>query len=537
MKMLGAGRGILSLITKESDLDEATVGTEDHLSSSTLLYDESPDALISSLYAQLNLKGTTMQINPKQNMKEQCKPHESEENVDHNNSTTSAAANDCFGSNGHVFDKSIQMRNIGSKSLPQLKKSLSLPEIYSESWRSMEVTEEYPNVPKFLSTMKENQILRENLMKLKTKNSEIIAINHDWDKSYISLIQQHAELQKQFQKHTEQFTMEVTKKEEEKNRLKMKLERFFNEGSLDEKNLLADEKEEKNKILKREQAAIQTAKDFQFKCQHLDHLLRHTNQQKINLEREVQRLSQCVETQQPQSIGNKGDSFGLCMDKNEIDLLRQQLQTYVEDFNAEKNEKQRLLQENSDLKIELAAKMDENQHLKTQLEIYEKDFARQREKRIQELRKSNQISGSFLSPKFDNNTTGEDEVQSSEYNVMNIEKDMLNRVGSLETRTVHTAWSTTCYNSGGNNNNGLPSSNLSPYPNTQQPMSHPSYLLPRSARPHTFLNTDSISNQFLNEKAMRDRGILSRSIPKKSDNYSNFNNKINSTNSCWSYFG
>ena len=35
--------------------------------------------------------------------------------------------------------------------------------------------------------------------------------------------------------------------------MKAKLERFINEGSLDENTLLAEEREEKNKILKREQ--------------------------------------------------------------------------------------------------------------------------------------------------------------------------------------------------------------------------------------------------------------------------------------------
>lgn len=56
--------------------------------------------------------------------------------------------------------------------------------------------------------------------------------------------------------------------------MKTKLEQFINEGSIDEKALLIEEKEEKNKILQREQAALQTMKEYQMKFQHMELVLR-----------------------------------------------------------------------------------------------------------------------------------------------------------------------------------------------------------------------------------------------------------------------
>merc|ERR1712080_210699 len=132
-------------------------------------------------------------------------------------------------------DAFITMEN----TMPRLQKASSVPQINSHSESQTHKQGPVPNTQLLGNVMQENQILRENLLKLKTKNTEIIAINHDWDKSYNALVQQHAELQKQFQKHNEQLNSEITKKEEEKNRMKMNLERFFNEGSLDEKQLLA----------------------------------------------------------------------------------------------------------------------------------------------------------------------------------------------------------------------------------------------------------------------------------------------------------
>merc|ERR1712025_1292829 len=110
--------------------------------------------------------------------------------------------------------------------MPRLQKASSVPQIHSGSPRRKKTSEANPLPDPMIlgNLMQENQILKNNLVKLKEKNIEIIAINHDWDKSYNTLVQQHTDLQKQFQKSNEQLSAEIAKKEEEKNRMKAKLE-------------------------------------------------------------------------------------------------------------------------------------------------------------------------------------------------------------------------------------------------------------------------------------------------------------------------
>lgn len=324
--------------------------------------------------------------------------------INHNKEHMNPFAKDIIKKEIETLNKneaSLVNENNSCEDMPRLQKASSVPALHSQ--KRIKTSDAGPVLDPIMlgNLMQENQLLKENLLKLKDKNLEIISINHDWDVSYNNLLQQHRELEKQFQMTCENLKNELLKRDEEKERLKTKLEQFINEGSLDEKTLLIEEKEEKSKILQREQAALQTVKEYQMKFQQFQHVIRQSNEQKNHMERELQRLTMCLENQQqPQKnfAGARDSPTNLQhpnFDKsNEVELLQQQLQMYVEDFDAEKNEKKRILKENEEIKQRLTVIRDDNEHLRRQLQLYERDFSREREKRIQLMRKSNHMSRS-----------------------------------------------------------------------------------------------------------------------------------------------
>jgi len=172
-------------------------------------------------------------------------------------------------------------------------------------------------------------------------------------------------------------------------------------------SLLVEGRTEREMLHKREQSALVAAKEMEMRCMYLQNALQHESQQRSILQSELQRLTLLIEKNYSMGSNNipssPNGSFGNGMNsnsnplenhnnnadiRNQMELLKQQLNLYKEDFNMEKCEKEKLLNENEQIRIKLNEMREEREHLLKQLQIYEEDFYRERQKRIQLMRKS-----------------------------------------------------------------------------------------------------------------------------------------------------
>ena len=278
----------------------------------------------------------------------------------------------------------------------------------------------------------ENKALKGIIKQLEDEKKKIVDINHSWDEQYQKLSIQMKEILSAKEK-------ELSIKQEEISRLQKKIETLiseYTEGSnfsnmtlsnksdsnddysnkgiphdsdvpnndyiASMKQLIVDLKEE-NKALKRvEQMHQQQIKETHIRYQWYEQRIQQDGSTKTFLEQEVHKLSKEVHRLSTW-IGRKYevDPMNIIdgrmtgskpipatnVDNQECELLKQQLQVYKEDFGQEKQEKEKLKLENNQLLTEIQDWKEKCAHFLHQLKNYEDDFRRERDKRIELMKK------------------------------------------------------------------------------------------------------------------------------------------------------
>lgn len=230
---------------------------------------------------------------------------------------------------------------------------------------------------------------------------------------------------------------EITLKDEQISQLKKKMSDLFN--NLDDKSGSSSKKEKTSEQRQNyEQVMLKELTDLREKCQYLQNALWQHGQCKIVLENELHNLKLHVNSSREISSVKEANNGN----KNDIDLLRQQLDIYADDFKAEKAEKEKLLSENQSLKKQVALLNEEKEPLMRQLQYYEEDFRKERDKRIELLRKNNLVSSENSSAQssfslYPSYSEGEAQRKWKEYCCLVVEKENLtDRINELENQGI-----------------------------------------------------------------------------------------------------
>eukprot|EP00794_Sanderia_malayensis_P011897 gene11897-13131_t len=335
---------------------------------------------------------------------------------------------------------------------------------------------------------------------LESEKTEMVKVNHAWDAQYRKL-QEHMKselqtkdktfhaLQKQLsQEHKdhsradynrlleqkdliiEEQAAKIRALKEELGKARLDSMRYMQnqyENDMEQryqraKKLFQDQKKENEIVLKREQALGEECQMLKDAVEVLERQLHKLSSRNKMLETELQRLASLVENfaagkqesvqsgYVPASLLTNEGSTGVrqqhsLVSAEEIEVLKQQISIYTEDFNSEKEEKEKLQTENKRLKERLHNSERETEEWKRQMQIIESDFRLEREERLN-LEKAKQQADPFLA--------GRDELaahvwgapsqpgpdlfrQYHEYCRLIIAKDKMNkRIAELEQRGV-----------------------------------------------------------------------------------------------------
>lgn len=395
-----------------------------------------------------------------------------------------------------------------------------------------------PDPVMFNDLLHENQMLKDKIAKDEEGRKKIVSINHAWDAQYNLLTQKYTALEGEAaQAQVEQNAVivnkdkEIAARDKKIARLTKKIEVFingcddkddkplweqvdeneggassavedtkktkevrkdeFSESLILMEQILAQEKEDKK-------MAVHQAKDLKRRCQYLENALHQQTKQSLYLQTELQRLTGVIEKSHenkkkhsthessPRMTSTNTDFEG--DELKEVELLKQQLQVYAEDFNAEKEDKQKIIEENEELKKKFTRFTEEKEHLLRQLQIYEEDFYREREKRINLMRRngnSTPVREEYPTPRHQTplSSQPEDDPQQrwKEYCCLVVEKEQLSdRITELESQGV------TRYNG------------------RHQPVAYPHYLPRGRAQPSNQSSANSDISHFYSGSVVRD---------------------------------
>ncbi|XP_065677773.1 uncharacterized protein MAL8P1.12 isoform X2 [Hydra vulgaris] len=330
------------------------------------------------------------------------------------------------------FENEIQL-GYKSQSLPYIKQNGS-------TQSRKKTTEASPLFdPMQLKMQKELSQLQEKLAISEEKQAQLLLANSNLEEQCQMLNLKCSEIMKELQHKKTELNMlisnknkEILLKDEQISQLKKKMSDLFN--NLDDKSSKKEKTSEQRQNY--EQGTLKELTELRDKCQYLQNALWQHGQCKIVLENELHNLKLHVNSSRETSYVKEANNGN----KNDIDLLRQQLDIYAEDFKAEKAEKEKLLAENQSLRKQLVVLNEEKEPLMRQLQYYEEDFRKERDKRIELLRKNNMSSESSAQSSFSlcpSYSDGEAQRKWKEYCCLVVEKENLtDRINELENQGI-----------------------------------------------------------------------------------------------------
>eukprot|EP00112_Aurelia_sp_Birch-Aquarium-sp1_P016620 Seg3785.1 transcript_id=Seg3785.1/GoldUCD/mRNA.D3Y31 product="TNFAIP3-interacting protein 1" protein_id=Seg3785.1/GoldUCD/D3Y31 len=299
----------------------------------------------------------------------------------------------------------------------------------------IDVKEMKSTIIKLMEKIKE---LENGMTSLQSDKNELIKVNHAWDTQYRKL-QEHFrnevktrddsfhKLQRELsQEHNqnhasvkdllEQKDIVIGEQNAKIHKLKEELDKFKAdslqmmqrrlESELEvkyqrAKKLFQDQKKEKEIILQREETAMQECRMLQDAVEVLENESKSLSNRNKMLEGEVRRLANLIEHSQtdrrtgesrssPPSLLFEGNQDlrrqSSIISTEQIEVLKQQIAIYAEDFKSENLEKEKLAEEVKRLKSRLRQAERDAEESKRQMKIFENDYILEKEQKQLQMR-------------------------------------------------------------------------------------------------------------------------------------------------------
>ncbi|XP_041049213.1 TNFAIP3-interacting protein 1 isoform X2 [Carcharodon carcharias] len=233
------------------------------------------------------------------------------------------------------------------------------------------------------------ETLEKKVTALELQRKELLEVNKQWDQQFRSMKQQYEQKIVTLRQRLATAQKELSEREngcEEKQK------------DFDKMLLLAKSKIENGESEK--ERCLTEIKELKQRNQCLQNQILPLTKQREYQEKEIQRLNKALEealtvqpsTPHPPLFSNTGES---CMNARrtelltQIDVLKQQVKIFEEDFQRERSDRERMNEEKEELKQKLEKVQSEITLLNTQLGIYQEDYQKEKleKEKIQRLLK------------------------------------------------------------------------------------------------------------------------------------------------------
>ncbi|XP_075066175.1 TNFAIP3-interacting protein 1 isoform X2 [Mixophyes fleayi] len=214
---------------------------------------------------------------------------------------------------------------------------------------------------------------------LEHQRAELLEVNKQWDQQFRSMKLQYEEKITSLRQKLSQAAKSENEQESERDR---------KQRDFDRKLLLARDKiEEKESQIQTLESEI---KDLKQKNKFLHDQLSSTCKQREYQEREISRLNKALEdvlklqgsSPRSPSFTFSAEDTGLLQRQElitQIELLKQQVAIFEEDFKRERSDRERMNEEKEELKQQLEQLQKQLAHTKTQLRSCKEDLRREKE--------------------------------------------------------------------------------------------------------------------------------------------------------------
>lgn len=215
---------------------------------------------------------------------------------------------------------------------------------------------------------------------LEHQRTELLDVNKQWDQQFRSMKHQYEEKITSLRQKFSQVVKSEGEQEAERDR---------KQRDFDRKLLLARDKiEEKESEIQKLESEI---RDLKQKNKFLHEQRSSTSRQREYQEREISRLNKALEDALKQQGSNpRSPSFTVSAEETgllqrqelitQIDLLKQQVAIFEEDFKRERSDRERMNEEKEDLKREMEQLQTQLAQAKSKLQSCQEDLRREKEK-------------------------------------------------------------------------------------------------------------------------------------------------------------
>ncbi|XP_072256619.1 TNFAIP3-interacting protein 1 isoform X2 [Pyxicephalus adspersus] len=222
-------------------------------------------------------------------------------------------------------------------------------------------------------------VLLKKVKILEHQRAELLEVNKQWDQQFRSMKMQYEEKITSLRQKLSQFT---------KNENEQEVERDRKQRDFDRKLLLARDKlEEKESQIQKLESDI---RDLKEKNKILHDQLSSTSKQREYQEREISRLNKALEEalklyesgpHSPSFSPSAEDTWFLQRQEllTQVDLLKQQVAIFEEDFKRERSDRERMNEEKEELKLQLEQLTTQLTQTKSQLRSCQEDLRQDRE--------------------------------------------------------------------------------------------------------------------------------------------------------------
>ncbi|KAM3927035.1 TNFAIP3-interacting protein 1 [Leptodactylus fuscus] len=214
---------------------------------------------------------------------------------------------------------------------------------------------------------------------LEHQRTELLEVNKQWDQQFRSMKHQYEEKITSLRQKISQAAKYETEQEAERDR---------KQRDFDRKLLLARDKiEEKESQIEKMESEI---RDLKQKNKFLHDQINSTSRQREYQEREISRLNKALEEAlKLQGSAPRSPSFTTSAEDignlqrqeliTQVDLLKQQVAIFEEDFKRERSDRERMNEEKEDLKREMEQLQTQLAQANTKLQACQDDLRRERE--------------------------------------------------------------------------------------------------------------------------------------------------------------
>ncbi|XP_068134477.1 TNFAIP3-interacting protein 1 [Hyperolius riggenbachi] len=229
------------------------------------------------------------------------------------------------------------------------------------------------------SSKDQSGVLQKKVKVLEHQRAELLEVNKQWDQQFRTMKLQYEEKITSLRQKIAQATKHESEQEAERDR---------KQRDFDRKLLLARDKiEEKEAQIQKLESDI---RDLKQKSKFLHDQLTSTSKQREYQEREISRLNKALEEAlQLQGSGPRSPSFTTSMEDTsflqhqelltQIDLLKQQVAIFEEDFKRERSDRERMNEEKEELKKQLEQLQTQLLQANSQLHSCQEDLRRERD--------------------------------------------------------------------------------------------------------------------------------------------------------------